>query len=246
MLRWRVWELLAEAGNDKVVGMVKIIPAILPKSVEEWQEKFDKVKSLVERVQLDIVDGVFAKTKTIFPADLVGESFGGVKIDVQLMVDEPVEWLEQCVAIGADRVFGHVERMEDEILFVAEAQVKGFGVGLALDLDTPVAKVATVVDDLDAVLLMSVKAGESGREFVERVLPKIEELRGLRDDLIICVDGGLDVAEIKRCISAEWAEEIKEGELRRNLLDIEFAVGSSLWEADDLQEKLSNLQQLKE
>src|SRR5687767_13645103 len=121
--------------------MVNIIPAILAKDLSEWEDKFDKVKGLVDRVQLDVVDGVFAPNKTIYPEDLVGQELGGVKIDVQLMVDEPIEWLEQCHSIGADRVFGHVERMEDEVLFVAEAQVKGFGVGLALDLDTPVSKI---------------------------------------------------------------------------------------------------------
>lgn len=229
-----------------MVAMVKIIPAILAKDLKEWEEKFDMVKGLAERVQLDVVDGVFDENKTIFPQDLVGLEMGGVKIDVQLMVDEPIEWLEQCSAISADRVFGHVEKMEDEVLFVAEAQVKEFGVGLALDLDTPVSRIASVIDDLDAVLLMSVKAGETGQEFVDKVLPKIEEVRKLRKDIVICVDGGLDVGEIKQCITAEWAEEIREGEFHKNLLDIEFAVGGHLFGAPNTEEKLNDLQHLRE
>lgn len=238
--------LLRFKANVKVVGMVKIIPAILAKDLNEWEEKFDRVKGLVERVQLDVVDGEFAPNKTIFPQDLVGLELGGVKLDVQLMVDEPIEWLEQCSAIGADRVFGHVEKMEDEVLYVAEAQVKGFGVGLALDLDTTVSRLAGVIEDLDAVLLMSVKAGETGQQFVDRVLPKIEEVRKLRKDVVICVDGGLDVAEMKQCIAAEWAEEIKEDNLHMNLLDIEFAVGGHLFNVDNLEEKLKKMQLLKE
>jgi ribulose-phosphate 3-epimerase len=226
--------------------MVKVIPAILANNLNEWEEKFNKVKGLTEMVQLDVVDGVFTKNKTIFPQDLVGQAFGGTKLDVQLMVNEPIEWLEQCVSIGTDRVFGHVEMMEDQVLFVAEAQVKGFGVGLALDLDTPVSKISSVIDDLDAVLLMSVKAGETGQEFVERVLPKIEEVRALRNDLIICIDGGLDIREMKACVSAEWAEEIKEGDLHKNLLDIEFAVGTHLLNAANIEEKLKKMEYLED
>lgn len=230
--------------------MVKIIPAILPTTKEEFEGKFELVKDLVKRVQLDVVDGVFAETKTVEPASLIGQggwlrSVGEVKLDVHLMVDEPIEWLEQCKAINADRVLGQIELMEDPVLFVAEAQVKGFGVGLALDLNTEVERIASVIDDLDVVLLMSVKAGKSGSEFVEAVLPKIEEVRKLKKDILICVDGGLDGEEIKKCIVADWAEEIKEEELNRDFSDMEFVVGSALWEADDIKKKLEDLENLR-
>lgn len=225
---------------------VTIIPAILPKDLGEFENKFDKVKTLVDRVQLDVVDGVFAPAVTMEPQDLVGFTFGGVKLDVQLMVDEPIEWLEQCKAIGAERVIGHVERMEDLILFVAEAQVKGFGVGLGLDIETPVEKIAQVIEDLDVVLLMSDKAGQSGAEpFNEKVLPKIEEVRKLSKEITICVDGGLNVENIKKCLAAEWAEEIKEDELHRDFLNMEFAVGRELWNAVDVAAELEKLKHLR-
>ena len=225
---------------------VTIIPAILPKDIAEFETKFDKVKGLVERVQLDVVDGVFAKAKTIEPQDLVGFTWGGVRLDVQLMVNEPIEWLEQCKRMGANRVIGHVERMEDQVLFIAEAQLGGFEVGLGLDIATPVETMTKVIGNLDLVLLMADKAGQTGQEpFNEAVLPKIEEVRRLCDDIVICVDGGLDVEEIKKCLVAEWAEEIREDDLHRDFLNMEFAVGRALWGADDISLKLENLKHLK-
>ena len=50
--------------------MVKIIPAILRPNLKEFQEDFDKVKGLVGRVQVDVIDGVFADNKTVNPEDL--------------------------------------------------------------------------------------------------------------------------------------------------------------------------------
>lgn len=225
--------------------MVTIIPAILPKNISEFEDKLDKVKSLVERVQLDIVDGVFAPLKTIEPQDLVGVSLGGVQLDIQLMVDEPIEWLAQCKTIGANRVVGHVEKMEDMVLFVAEAQLQNFEVGLGLDIDTPTSTIAKVVDDLDLVLLMSDKAGQSGMEpFNEKVLAKIGEIRKMRNEVVICVDGGLDLPQIKQCLVAEWAEEIREDNLHRDFLNMEFAVGRALWSSSDIAQKLEQLKQL--
>ncbi len=50
-------------------------------------------------------------TKSIFDVDTA------LKIDYQLMVDEPVNWIEKCVRGGADRIIGHVEKMSDQVDF---------------------------------------------------------------------------------------------------------------------------------
>lgn len=223
---------------------VSIIPAILPKTWEEFETKFSKVKDLVSRVQLDVVDGFFAPEKTIGPEELVNAE-KALRFDVHLMVDDPIKWLVRCDRGGADRVFGQIERMPDMKMFVAEGQLSNMYVGLALDLDTPAEKIADVIDEIDGVLLMSVKAGQSGQEFMNRMLPKIEEVRALREDILICIDGGLDTPQIKQCIVADWAQEIKEEELHEDTLDLEFAVGDHLWNAENLEVKLEQLRYLR-
>jgi len=95
-------------------------------------------------------------------------------------------------------------------------------------------------------LLMSVRAGFQGQDFDEMVLAKIEAVRAMRSEVPIVVDGGLDVAEIKKCIGAEWAEQIREEELDRNFLDIEFVVGGRLLQAGDVAAKLEKLRKLEE
>lgn len=225
--------------------MVTIIPAILKPNLAEFQQDFDKVKGLVKRVQVDVIDGVFADNRTVFPEELASIDTI-VEWDWHLMVDKPERWVERCVRGGLGRIFGHVERMEDIAKFIADSQVAGFGVGLAVDLETSVSKIEEYILELDAVLLLAVKAGYQGQEFDERVLLKIEEVRKMRSDIPIVVDGGLDVPEIRKCIGAEWAEQIKEEELDRNFLDMEFAVGGRLLRAADIEAKLKQLQHLEE
>lgn len=220
--------------------MIEIIPAILPRNKAELEEKLRLVWGNVNRVQLDIVDGEFAEAKTVGP-EVLAEIDTIVRWDVHLMVDKPEEWLGRCVDGGVDRVFGQVERMVDKNKFIADAQSMGMYVGLAYDIDTPLDGFEDVSNDLDAVLLMAVKAGAQGREFDKRVLEKIKLVRKIDKDLPIVVDGGLDMDNIIKSLAAEWAEEMAEEELNRSFVGMEFVVGSELWKAEDVLRKLEEL-----
>jgi len=206
----------------------------------EFEKELTKVWSLVNKVQLDVVDGIWAPTKTSGPEDLAKVDTA-VTFDAHLMVDKPEEWLDRCVDGGVERVFGQVEKMADKVAFIADAQAKGLGVGLAYDIGTPLTGLEEVINDIDAVLLLSVEGGAQGRPFDERVLSKIKEVRKINKRVTIVVDGGLDEANIKKCLIAEWAEEIAEDELDREVMTMEFVVGSELLTAENVEEELLNL-----
>jgi hypothetical protein len=132
--------------------------------------------------------------------------------------------------------------MNDKIAFIADAQFAGLKAGLAYGLDTPLTGIEEVISNLDAVLLMSSKLGSQGKEdFDVKVLDKIKEIRKIDKSLKIIVDGGIDAKDIKKCFEAEWAEEISEDELDRNFGKMEFAVGSDLFNAPDIEEEYLRL-----
>ena len=224
--------------------MVEIVPAILEKDATSFEEKLKKVWGEAKKVQVDIIDGIFAPMETVEPEVLLNIDTI-VDFEGHLMVERPEDWVERCVASGMTGLFGQVEKMEDVVKFVADTQAAGLRVGLAYDIDTPLTDLEKYINDLDAVLLMSTKAGSQGiNEFDNRVLEKIKEVRKINKRIVIVVDGGLDVDNIKKCFAAEWAEELSEDELDRNFGKMEFAVGSEIFESDDIGEKLENLQSL--
>lgn len=204
---------------------IKIIPAPLPYTVDELNEKLRRVEGIVNRVQIDVVGRAFNKEVTIGIEALEKVSTALV-FDVQLMVREPVRFLNRCDMAGTDRVLAHVEYMKDKQEFVEQAFAMGMEVGLALDLVTPVLELESVIGDLDAVLLMSVPAGKSGQTFDERVVEKIKRLRGMRNDIPICVDGGINTNNIGACVEAGANE---------------FAVGKFLWESGDIAKAIEKL-----
>lgn len=206
--------------------MVKIIPAILTSDIKEVEEKLNKAEGVIERVQIDIVDGQFAANKTIEPSALEVLDTD-LLLDFHLMTKSPSDWVERAVRGGADRIIGQVEMMDDQVDFLGKVGQVGLEVGLALDLPTPVSAIdPTVLTNLDVVLVMSVKAGFGGQKFEEEAIEKIKNLAQNREEnsatFRICVDGGITYENIKR-VAAAGADEVAigasifEGDLRQNI-----------------------------
>jgi len=224
--------------------MVTIVPTIFAKDVVVFQEELKKVWGEVKRVQFDIADGKLVPVETVGP-EVLENIDTIVEFDAHLMVEKPEGWIERCVTAGITGVYGQVERMEDKVKFIADAQMAGMRAGLAYDIDTPLAGLEEVIDDLDGVLLMSVKMGAQGREFDDSVLERIKEVRKMNKRIKIVIDGGLDEEKIRRCFAAEWSEEIVEDELDRSFMKMEFAVGSHIFDSPDATKEIRNLEHLE-
>jgi len=215
---------------------VKIIPAILASSRDEFEFNLKKVRGIVNRVQVDIIDGVFAEKETISPEILTNYVSWGMDFEVHLMVNKPELWLSRCKD-GVVAVVGQVEMMTNQTSFIADAELLGFEVGLAYDIKTNLDSLGEVIDGVDKMVLLAVTAGKQGQSFDERVLKKIQQVRAISKRIVIGVDGGLDERRIKQCLAVE--DEFNHGEWK-----MEFVVGSNLWQADNVIDKLEKLQYL--
>lgn len=166
-----------------------VIPTILEKTWEEVDVKFRIYKKFAKAVHVDFIDGKFAPEKTFLDPQPFSKYSKYFKLEAHLMVEEPINYLDSLSKSGFRTFLGHVEKMSDQVEFVAKGQVLG-SVGLALDIETPIEQIKVSLEDLDQILLMSIVAGASGRPFDERVIPKI---RSLKDQgfLNIQIDGGV-------------------------------------------------------
>ncbi len=174
---------------------MEIIPAVLTSDPSELKYLIDLAEGNVKKVQIDIIDGIFEKNKTINPESLKYLETS-ILFDIQLMVKEPISWTERCVLANTDRIIGHIELMSDQLEFAEKVQSLGLKIGLGLDLDTPVEKIyPRLINDIDVILLMSTKAGFGGQKFQEKVFEKIKKLNKIRENdqspFKICVDGGI-------------------------------------------------------
>lgn len=174
--------------------MFEIIPGILEKEWIEIERKIEIVKPFAHTIHIDIIDGKFASNTTLLDPAPFAQLTQDLFFELHMMVDNPIQYLKPFAEVGFKRFLGNIERMPDQAEFVAQGQLLG-EVGLAIDGPTDLSAVKVPYSDLDSILIMTIKAGESGQTFNPEYLKKVEILlRQLADhnDMKIEIDGGIN------------------------------------------------------
>lgn len=182
-----------------------ITPIIMESDLEVVKEKVELLRSKGERrVHVDIGDGLFSDLLSISPADLQEVNWGEIKLDMHLLVDDPTEYIEECVALTPQRLIAQIERMGSQVRYLESVRDYGANVlgGLALKIETPVEAIEREALSLaSAIILLEIPPGTTGSSFDMRVLPKIAELRKIYTGQII-VDGGINPETYKLATQA--------------------------------------------
>jgi len=187
---------------------VMIAPSILS---ADFSRLGDEVRAIDEAgadmIHVDVMDGHFVPNMTIGP--LVVKSIRKVSkkpFDVHLMI-EPVDlFIPLFAEAGADIITIHPEAGPH--LHRSLQQIKSLGkkCGVALNPATPLSLLEPVMGDIDLVLIMSVNPGFGGQKFIPSQLDRIAEvarmIKASGRDIILEVDGGVNVETVKSVIEA--------------------------------------------
>jgi len=128
--------------------------------------------------------------------------------------------------VGADLLTFHVEAVQDPVETAQRIGELGVAVGVALNPNTSLEKLAGCVSHVDMVLVMSVEAGFGGQQFDPVSLEKLTELKDKYPELLLEIDGGIDAKTI--------------GPARQAGCDL-FVVGSAIFRRDDYGEAIEEL-----
>lgn len=186
--------------------MFEVIPGILEKNWSDIERKIEIVRAFAKTasnaaaaIHIDIIDGKFAPNATFidplpFKKYTLPLSGQALFFEVHLMVEDPIQYLKPFADAGFKRFLGHVESFrnkESQVEFIAKAQALG-EVGLAIDGPTPLSMIDFPYQGLNCILVMTIKAGESGQMFTPKYLDKVREIRKRNEFLPIEVDGGVN------------------------------------------------------
>ncbi|KND48258.1 MAG: ribulose-phosphate 3-epimerase [Parcubacteria bacterium C7867-004] len=234
--------------------MGAIIPAIVPVSRKDLEDRLARLSGLCSDVQIDIADGHFAGPATWPYAEDIhepsrmlaqGEMFphcDEFRIEIDLMSAEPEAVAGPFIGLCATRLTVHAESTRYLTRFIDDMkQVHGhdrdfvpelLSVGVAIGIDTDLALLKPYLPHVAYVQFMGIKTiGHQGEPFDPRVLQKVKAFKRLYPDIPLQVDGGVTKANAGQLLSAGVSR---------------LVVGSALWKAPNLAAELREFNAIAE
>ena len=188
--------------------MVKIAPSILAAD----SAKFGTEVALLEKagadlIHFDVMDGMFVPNISFgIPVLECVKGFEGMVMDVHLMIQDPIRYVDKFCDTGADIVNVHYEACGDLQAVLDKIHGRGRKAGITIKPATPVDVLEPFLDQAELFLIMSVEPGLGGQAFIPSSLDKIRRLRelldaqGLTADLE--VDGGVYHSNVREVLDA--------------------------------------------
>ena len=150
-------------------------------------------------VHVDVMDGMFVPNITIgIPTVKALRAVTDLVLDVHLMIDRPIRYVEAFVKAGADFVPIHIEADQPQNTLEALDKIHALGckAGIVLKPRTPAEAAIPYLEKCDMILVMTVEPGFGGQKFMADMMPKVKQLREWLDDInpdcLLEVDGGVD------------------------------------------------------
>ena len=137
--------------------MIKIAPSILSADFAYLARDIEKIAT-ADYVHVDVMDGLFVPNISIgIPVVKSIRPTTDLPLDVHLMIERPVRYVEQFCDAGADIVTCHVEADTEENILAAidKIHAKGKKAGVVVKPRTPASAVLPFIDKVELILVMT-------------------------------------------------------------------------------------------
>ena len=187
--------------------MAKIAPSILAADFANLEAAIrDIAANNGDWVHVDVMDGIFVPNISIgIPVVQALRPVTQMPLDVHLMIDRPIRYVEDFVKAGADWITIHVEADQPQNILDTLDKIHALGckAGIVLKPRTPAEAAIPYITKCDMVLIMTVEPGFGGQKFMADMMPKMKKIRQMLDEVNpachVEVDGGVDANTCDLC-----------------------------------------------
>ena len=182
-------------------------PSILSADFVNLQRDIQEMETRgADWLHVDVMDGLFVPNISIgLPVVKAIRGVTGLPLDVHLMIDRPLRYVEDFVKAGADWLTIHIEADKPQNTLEALDRIRAMGCKAAISLKprTPAEAAIPYLTKCDMILVMTVEPGFGGQSFMWDMMPKLKKLREMLDEVnpgcILEVDGGVDANTQQVC-----------------------------------------------
>jgi ribulose-phosphate 3-epimerase len=182
--------------------MIRICPSILNADRDNLSSEIARISGQSDLIHLDVMDNIFVPNFTFTieqSKKIIAEC--PIPVDSHLMIADPDESAHLYARAGSASVTFHYEASSNPLQTISRIKDEGARVGLALKPATPFQKIASLVEHLDMVLIMTVEPGFGGQSFMHDMMDKVREARKEIDSrffekIWLQIDGGVSLETI--------------------------------------------------
>ena len=185
-----------------------LAPSILAADFKVLGQEMKKTEENgAKYIHFDVMDGMFVPSIS-FGMPVLASIHDATEqfMDVHLMIQEPIRYVEAFQKAGADILTVHMEACEDVKATLDKIHECGMKAGLSINPETDVKELIPYLEDADMILVMSVHPGFGGQKFIPETLDKIRTVRNMLQeknlDTDIQVDGGIYVENVRKVLDA--------------------------------------------
>lgn len=149
---------------------------------------------------LDVMDGHFVPNFALGMEDVSYIcSHADIPCDVHLMIENPGNYVENFINLGAKIIYVHPESEYHCMRTLQKISDLGAIPAIAINPGTSVSSVVPLLSSIKYLLVMSVNPGFAGQKYIESTTEKIKKLIEIKDDydFEIMMDGACSPSRIK-------------------------------------------------
>ena len=187
--------------------MAILSPSVLGADVLNVKRDLEATEAAgVKWLHVDIMDGHFVPNMS-FGYSFVSalKKATDITLDVHLMIEKPIRYVEEFCRAGADYLTVHIEADTPENISATLDKIRELGVkpGIVVKPKTGLDAIKPYLDKCEIVLVMTVEPGFGGQKFMADMMPKLREIRDELDRVNpachLEVDGGVDLTTGEIC-----------------------------------------------
>lgn len=204
--------------------MIKISTSILSSSNKiESIHKLNNTNN--DYLHIDTMDGIFVPNKQMPIEDILEyERISKVPLDIHLMVENPIEYIEKLNNKNIEYITIHYEISKNIENLINTIKSLGYKVGLSIKPKTDTKEIYKYLDKIDMVLIMSVEPGFGGQKFIPESINKAKDIKEKNNNIIIEMDGGIKDENIN--LLTEYVDIAVVGSYITNKIDYNEAINN--------------------